>query len=222
MLFVAVNCLLKLSFRKWWQAATFGLICGIFVIAAYPTATLQSKTQLADLMADRSMMSDIAVLVTIEVSLCLSYCFLASKKIFGGELSRWGKVLQWYPSLLIFPALFYLLTQTMYAMPGQSFGSIAWTLAAITAVGMPLLSYALRKLLPEDDFRLEVHFLVSLFVCVLGLISTVNGQVAYAAVDTSTDWKMLSAATLLFACAFGGGFIWNRMKWRRQTDKTIK
>ena len=47
-LFILVNCLLKLSFWKGWQAALFGLICGIFITATYPVAILQSKTQLAD------------------------------------------------------------------------------------------------------------------------------------------------------------------------------
>ena len=35
-LFILVNCLLKLSFWKGWQAALFGLICGIFITATYP------------------------------------------------------------------------------------------------------------------------------------------------------------------------------------------
>ncbi|MFR7824800.1 MAG: hypothetical protein ACLU30_17610 [Odoribacter splanchnicus] len=40
-LFILVNCLLKLSFWKGWQAALFGLICGIFITATYPVAILQ-------------------------------------------------------------------------------------------------------------------------------------------------------------------------------------
>ena len=58
-LFILVNCLLKLSFWKGWQAALFGLICGIFITATYPVAILQSKTQLADyLQVDRSALSN--------------------------------------------------------------------------------------------------------------------------------------------------------------------
>ena len=47
-LFILINCVLKLSFWRIWQAALFGAVCGAFVIATYPYAILQSKTQLAD------------------------------------------------------------------------------------------------------------------------------------------------------------------------------
>ncbi len=218
MLFIVVNCALKLSFWRWWQAAIFGAVCAAFVVAAVPAAAGQSKTQLADFLADRRVMQDMAVLVTLEAALCLAWCFLASRKIYGGMLSRWGRTLQWYVSLLVFPVLFYLLTQAIYRMPGTDFQTTGWAVAAIVAAGFPLLRYAVKTLLPEKDFRLEVHFLASLFACVLGLISTVNGNVAYAAVEHPADWRMLSAAALLFAAAFLAGAAWNKLKWRKRTD----
>ena len=47
-LFILINCVLKLSFWRIWQAALFGAVCGAFVISTSPSAILQSKTQLAD------------------------------------------------------------------------------------------------------------------------------------------------------------------------------
>lgn len=220
MVFIVVNCILKLSFWKWWQAALFGLICGLFVAGIYPAATMQSKTQIADFLNDRAIMQDAAVLVTLEASICFAYCFLLSRKLYGGKLSRWGKVLQWYPSLLVFPVLFYVLTRTIYAMPGTDFKVIAWTMAAAVTVGLPLLRHLIKWLLSEMDFRLEVHFLVSLFVCILGLITTVNGNVTYAAVDQPTDWRMLAYAASFFVASLLCGFAWNRLKWSKM--KKIK
>ena len=46
-LFILINCVLKLSFWRIWQAALFGAVCGAFVIVTYPYAILQSKTQLS-------------------------------------------------------------------------------------------------------------------------------------------------------------------------------
>lgn len=222
MLFIVLNCMLKLTFWKWWQAAVFGMMCGLFILLILPAATLQSKSQLALFLADPAVMQDAAVLVTLEVSVCLSYCFLMSAKIFGGRLSRWGKVLQWYPSLLIFPVLFYLLTQAIYALPGTDFRTIGGALAGGVAVSIPLLRYAVKWLLPHADFRLEVHFLASLFVCILGLVATVSGNVVYAPIEQSPDWQMLSAAVLLFAVTFLSGIAWNRFKWIRLQKKQTK
>ena len=59
-LFILVNCLLKLSFWKGWQAALFGLICGIFITATYPVAILQSKTQLADYLQNTVALKNMA------------------------------------------------------------------------------------------------------------------------------------------------------------------
>ena len=191
----------------------FGLLCGIFIIGIYPIAIQQSKTQLTDYLGNIKIMQDIAVLVTLEASLCFAYCFLISKKLYGGKISRWGKILQWYVSVLIFPVLFLILTQVIYTLPGIKFETITYIMASIVTLAFPVLRYLLKKLIPEADFRIEVHFLVSLFVCVIGLIITVNGNVTYAAVEEPLNIKALLIAFLLFATTFFIGYIWNKLKW---------
>jgi hypothetical protein len=166
-------------------------------------------------------MQDMAVLITLESAVCFAYCFLATKRIFGDRFSRWGRVLQCYVSLLIFPVLFYLLTQSIFGMPGANFSTIAYVLAAAATVLLPLLSYVSKKILPENDFRLEIHFLVSLFVCILGLITTVNGHVTYVPVEEPFDIQMLAMALGFFAVTFAVGYSWNRVKWiiRQKKEK---
>ncbi|MDR0660750.1 MAG: hypothetical protein LBG19_08110 [Prevotellaceae bacterium] len=213
MLFIILNSILKLSFWKLWQAALFGVVCGGYIILMYPYAIEQSKTQLADYLNNAKVMQDMAVLITLESSVCYAYCFLATERIFGDRFSRWGRILQCYVSLLLFPVLFYLLTQTIFNMPGTDFSTIAYGFALGVVVLLPLLSYLFGKLLPESDFRLEIHFLASLFVCILGLITTVNGNVAYAPVEESLDIRMLTMALSLFIIAFVVGYGWNKLKW---------
>ena len=77
----------------------------------------------------------------------------------------------------------------------------------------PLLCYLFRLLLPEKEMRLETHFLVSLFVCIIGLLTTVNGNVTYPAVDEPTNWRALGFAFGLFLVLFVLGALWNRIKW---------
>lgn len=222
MLFILINCVLKLSFWKPWQAAIFSLICAVFIIWVCQYAILQSKTQLADYLKNMKVMQDSAVLITVESAICFAFCFAALREMFGKKRKRWIQPLYWYPSLLIFPVLFYLLTQIIFAMPGTDFTTISYVLAGGVLVGLPALSYLTRYLYPEKELRLEVYFLVSLFVCILGLITTVNGNVTYAAVEEPLNIKALGLSFALFAVTFLIGYLCNKVKWIRKQKKELK
>ena len=177
-LFILINCVLKLSFWRIWQAALFGAVCGAFVIATYPYAILQSKTQLADYLQNTTALQNMAVIITLESVVCFAYCIAVLRGWFGQQERWWVKPLKWYPSLLVFPVLFYLQTELVFSFPGTSFSAI---------------SYA--------------------FVCIIGLLTTVNGNVTYPAVDEPTNWRALGFAFGLFLVLFVLGALWNRIKW---------
>ena len=122
-LFIVVNCILKLSFWRGWQAAVFGLVCGVFVAATYPYAILQSKTQLADYLENTVALKNMAVIVTLESVVCFAYCIAVLQ---GARRQRWWmRLLKWYPSLLLFPVLFYLQTELIFGFPGADFTTIS-------------------------------------------------------------------------------------------------
>lgn len=223
MLFIFVNCILKLSFWKPWQSIIFSSICSVFIIKMCPYAILQSKTQLADFLTHTKILQDAAVFISIESAICFTFCFTALREIFGTKLKKWIQPLFWYPTLLIFPVIFYLLTQIIFTMPGTDFGLISYLLAGGLLVGLPALSFLIKYLYPEKELRLEIHFLVSLFICIVGLITTVNGNVTYAAVDGPVNIRALVLSFALFILAFSIGFLWNKIKWTlRQRRKILK
>lgn len=118
--------------------------------------------------------------------------------------------------------LFYLQTQLIFALPGTDFAKISYLLAIAVFVGLPGFSYLIKYLYPEKEFRLEVHFLISLFVCIIGLITTVNGNVTYSVVKESVNVRALVAAFSLFAASFIIGFAWDKVKWRIKQNKESK
>ena len=219
MLFIVVNALLKCSFWKRWQVGIFSLACGIFIVLSQQYAIQQSKTQIIDYLDNIAIRQDMAVLITIESALCFAFCFVALMIRFGKRPKSWGKLLHWYPSLLLFPTLFYLQTQTIFALTGTSFSLISWSLAAGVTILLPILSYGIKWLMPEEEFRLEVHFIVSLFVAILGLITTVNGNVTYAAVKEPINWQALILSLVLFTAMFLLGYWWNNFKWKKKQLK---
>lgn len=213
-LFIIINSILKLSFWKWWQTVIFGVVCAIFVVWAQQYAIVQSKTQLHDYLSNRQALQDMAVLITVESAICLAFCFAAMMNMFGKKKKRWVRFLYWYPSLLLFPALFYMLTQAIFSLSGINFSTTAYTIAGITLVAIPTASFGMKFLLPEKELRLEVHFLVSLFVAVLGLLTTVNGNVTYAAVKEPLNIRAILYSVILFVALFAIGYLWNKYKWK--------
>lgn len=220
--FVIAGCLLKLSFLKFWQACLFGALCAAFVILSRRWAIMQSKTQLADWLDNVRIMQDAAVLITVESALFFAFCFVELRATFDGAKRRWWRpLLKWYPGLLVFPALFYLQTQLIFALPGSDFAATSWVLAIGVAVLVPSLSYGARRLCLERELRLEVLFLASVFVCLIGLVATVNGNVTYAPVKGATNLKAVALAAGAFLALFGAGLTWNKLKWNRKNGNHL-
>ncbi|MDR1370377.1 MAG: hypothetical protein LBJ72_09695 [Dysgonamonadaceae bacterium] len=213
-LFIFINTVLKLSHWKWWQGVISGLVYAGFILLAYPYAITQSKTQLADYLNNTAIMQDMAVLVTFESVIYLTFCFSAMRQLYGTKPKYQMKLLHWYPGLLVFPALFYVLINAVFGLSGVDFSLIAYVLAGGIFLLLPLLSLGIKRLLPEKELRLEVQFLVSLFVAITGLTCTVNGNVIYTAMEEPLNTNALIAALGIFLFFFGTGYVWNRIKWK--------
>lgn len=213
MLFIVLNCAVKLSLWRWWQAAAYGLLVAAFVVLACPQAILQSKTQIADYLQNTGAMQDMAVVITLESAVCFGFCVSYLRGLYGKKNPWWARLLWWYPSLLLFPVAFYGLTEAIFTFTGMPFLTTAWLVAAAAFVLLPALARMVGYLVPEKDLRIELHFLISLFVCILGLLTTVNGKTVYAPVDEPINWHAVTLAVSLFAGLFVVGFVWGKIKY---------
>ncbi|MDR1518483.1 MAG: hypothetical protein LBS52_10455 [Dysgonamonadaceae bacterium] len=214
-LFILLSALLKLSFWKLWQTAVFALFLAAFVIVAQRWAVLQSKTQLTDFLNNVKIMQDTAVLITIESALGFAFCFAELRVMFGLKKARWWQaLLRCYPGLLALPVLFYLQTQLIFAMPGSDFTLLTSLFATALFLGFPLLSLCLAWLCPEKELRLEIYFLVNLFVCIIGLITTVSGETTYTAARNPLNVKAVLLSLGLLCTFFAVGVLFNKLKWK--------
>ena len=219
---VCFNYLLKQTWRKPFYVAFSAVVCALLVGLAWPWAIEQSKNQIADWLADSALMLDLAVLLTLEVALQMTFCVVAAHIHTAGRVKpsvvRLYRLLRWFPGLLIFPVLFSLLVAAIFALPGVSFPLVAWSLAAVVAVVIPLGRWALKHLLPEKEIRLELLFLANALIALLGIIATVNGRTAVAGV-TSVDWPALGGVTSFVAAGLLLGVAVFRIKQKRMNKK---
>ncbi len=217
---VCFNFLLKQTFRKWWSVITIAIIAALFSGFMWHFAIEQSKSQIAEWLSDTSLMLDVAVILSIEVFLHIAFCISACDKS-----SLIYRILRWFPGVLIFPVLFFLLTALIFSLPGVSFAAIAWLFAGVVLILIPLGRILLVRLLPEEEIRLEVLFMTNVLIAVLGIIATVNGRTAVEGID-EVNWRALLAFLAIIAICGAVGLLIsfrNRRKSRiiRENKHTI-
>ena len=149
----------------------------------------------------------------------MAFCLLAANTEMGehvGRKSRWlYAFLRFFPGIMIVPTLFALLVETIFVFPGEDFSLIAWTLGGVFCVAILLLTYAIKRLLPETFLRLELLFLCNLLIALLGIVATVNGKTAVVGTDSTNVGAL--AGTLLLVVVFGAvGMLWQRWHTKRQ------
>lgn len=220
MILVCFNYILKQTYRKVYSIIFSAIVCALFVGLMWPYAIEQSKSQISDWLANSALMLDIAVILTLEVAVQMAFCVLSAHIQTSGKvkpITIWVyRVLRWFPGVLIFPVLFSLLVSAIFALPGVSFSLIAWVLAAIVFIVIPLAAWGVKLLLPEKEIRLELLFLSNALIAILGVIATVNGQTAVAGIS-DVDWEALGGVVSLLICGLALGIIAYRIKLKRIT-----
>lgn len=219
MLAVALTFLLKLTFLPPAGMLAVCALAALFVGFSQEYAVSQSKTQIADWLADPQLMLDTSVLLTLDVAMQIAFCFLCSRRVSGERLPRWQEtaylVTLWFPGILIFPVLFSLLVEIIFAMPGMSFAMLGWSTAIGVLIAAPLLSLGLKWLLPDKDSRLELIFLVNLLTAALGVIATVNGRTATAG-TAQVDWTALCGVLALIIAGAVAGLVIRKIRVSRK------
>lgn len=223
MVLVCWSYLLKQTCRKACFVALSAVACALFAGLTWPWAIEQSKSRIAEWLADTDLMLDVAVILTLDVLLQIAFCVMAAHMHTSGPVKRRTvaiyRMLRWFPGMLPYPVLFSASVAAIFAFPGVSFPLVAWCLAAVVAVAIPSGAWLLRRLLPEKEIRLELLFLTNVLIAILGVITTVNGRTAVAAVS-QVSWPALGGVSLLVAAGIACGAVAYRIKMGKSIKKT--
>jgi hypothetical protein len=218
MVLVCFSFVLKQTFHGVKEVMVMAVLLTFFVGMAWTFAIEQSKTQIAAWMADSQLMLDMAVLMSVDVSLTIFFCVMhvdikTAEKV--SKLKFYTYIfLKYFPGLLIFPVLFASLVSLIFFFPGASFQLIAWGLAMAVFVLMPSLTYGLRWLLPERPIRLELLFLVDVLLGLMGVVGTVNGQTAVEGIS-EVDVKALVAVFVMVLVGMAVGYVYYRVRTKK-------
>lgn len=222
MILVCFSFVLKQTFQGWRTQFAVSVICLFFIGMSVPLAIEQSSTQIQQWLQNPALMLDTSVLLFIDVSLQVAFAIFAARLMTSGKepkgMIRLYRFLRYFPGLLIFPVLFYILVQLIFLFIGVSFGLIGWGFGGAIAVGVPLAAWGVKWLLPEKELRLEMLFLVNLLIAIIGVVATVNGRTAVAGV-ADVSWAALGGVLAIAAAGIITGFIIRKIIIKRSINK---
>ena len=131
--------------------------------------------KIAAFFASREKMLDVSVCITLEAAILITFCF----DCFSGMRTRDTAfkrsvtfLLHLYPGLLIGGVLCYILAELLFSFPGIDFNMLSWTVATTTFLLIGVGARLLQILLGDKALRLEILFIVNLFIVVLSIIAT--------------------------------------------------
>ena len=212
-IFIFFNTLLKLSYWRLWQVALWTGVLVAFLWGSYDFASEQSQTTLSQWLASPKILSNMAVLVTIESAIGLLFAFIALRDYYQNRQSKALRVLLAFPGLLLFPCLIYVLAQAFFFFSGADF-AMTTLYACLALFALMLLgAKGLTILLPEKDLRLEVHLLISILIILLGLTATASTQIIYIPKSEPIDFVLLGKVFLFFLSLFALGFATSKAYW---------
>lgn len=220
---ICFNFILKQTENARIPVLVIGTVCCLFVGLSWPWAIEQSRTEISEWMADHRLMTDLTVLLTLDVFFQMLFCWEAEKRsvsvysVAGWKLWRY-RFLQWFPGVLFFPVLFAMLVSVIFSFPGLSFSLLAWCLAVAVALVLWLGVWGMKYFLPEQELRLELLYQTNWLVAVLGFVVTINGQTAITGIG-DVDWRALGSVLLLLICFGLLGCCWYRMRQARLGNK---
>lgn len=87
------------------------LICSLFIGMMWPIAIEQSRSEIAQWLADRSLITDLSILLMADILMQIAYTILAVRELYGVKERRWERririFLRAFPGLLLFPVVFF-------------------------------------------------------------------------------------------------------------------
>ena len=220
MMLIVLNCSMKTSLWTFWPRLAFALLLGAFAYWSIDYAVMQSKTQIDNWLHREDVLQGIAIIVTLESAIGMMFCFSSLNDDGKRPRRRFIRLLlHAYPSLLIFPVVFYGLTKLLFLHVDMDFSTTS-LIYAIAVIAVSLLCATLaRWLLPPKGLRIEAHLWLTVMVCVLSLLLTQNGEIIYRSNVKAVDWTSAVLTLAAAAIVMAVGFIGSKLKWKSKNNK---
>ena len=186
-----------------WQRLTFGALYAASLWIFRPYALEFNKLQVESALSEPQALTNLSLVVMLDLLVTCAACraCLAPQR----ALRR----LRYLPSLLLFPALFYVQVDLFFTCTGQAFTTLTLWLSIGIFVLLSGGGYLWRRWFPSDESRIEPTLLCGVLIFALTGLST--GDVATMAYNMQVAFA--TTVIGLFAGAVGFVLLQIEQRW---------
>ena len=168
-----------------------------------------NKLKLQQLLSSQGVLTDISLVVMVDLLMSGYFCVARLKDRVEERPFRWyTRLLRHLPSLLIFPALFYLQITLFFSVTGTDFRMISDMLAGVILLLFGSASFFLRKIIPEKDLIIELIGMLSFLICALVICCTIFHPASIMIHHAEPiDWIGCATTLGLLSVLFVTGFL---------------
>lgn len=224
-LFAVIKCLFMTSLlpNRWYRLA-FSLSLGAFLIFTHSQALEINKLELQNVLSTQAAILNISLFVMIDTLLTGYFCLARIEDYEEGKKFKWYvQLFRYMPSLLIFPALYYIQITLFFTLTGVDFTKISTGLIVTTVVLFVTASFFMRKWIEEKDLIIELTVLLTLLVCALVICCTIFHPSATVYNHAAPiDWKGCAGTLGFLLITVMAGFTWTQFVRYHKQHKKVK
>ena len=196
-----------------WYRLGFCLLLGVFVFVSHGYAIELNKLQVQQLLSTQDSLLDISFVVMIDSILSVYFCVARLGGRDSSKVKRYMSVLRYMPSLLVFPAVFYIHVNLFFSIVATDFMLITSGWALFVVLLFVVASLFMRRLFAEKELPIEIILILTLLLFMLTVCGTVfhPSAIVYGS-GTPVDWIECVTTLGLLIIIMLAGYIFSNIR----------
>lgn len=199
---------------RWWVTLLYPLAAAVLAYLIYPWMIQQRGDSFTAILADKGLVADCAVLITIEAILGILSSVYILDNYFQPKEKRKRSifVLKVVPGLLVFIGIAYFELAFFKQFVGVPFGKVALLYSGVIFASVTALSFLLKWLMHGESLKLEAKITLNLLILVIALFvhaSLTQYSVSNSQTDVGLVPTLVAVAFSILMCGIG---LWSYAK----------
>lgn len=196
-----------------WYRLGFCLLLGVFVFVSHGYAIELNKLQVQQLLSTQDSLLDISFVVMIDSILSVYFCVARLGGSDSSKVKRYMSVLRYMPSLLVFPAVFYIHVNLFFSIVATDFMLITSGWALFVVLLFVVASLFMRRLFAEKELPIEIILILTMLLFMLTVCGTVfHPSATVYGSGTPVDWIECVTTLGLLIIIMLAGYIFSNIR----------